>query len=367
MNILIRVDSSSSIGIGHVMRCMTLATELRGQGHSIHFVCKALVGSRLDLIEAEGFALEVMPVDEGEPSAVGLLASQTGDADFTKNVMLQAWGRAADWLIVDHYGLHLQWHKHFYLHLCRVLVVDDLADREYSCDILLDQTHKRLMSNYDGKVNDKCALMLGSQYVILRPEFSRDKSDIVQLRLKNIRNKKRRVLIMMGGTDPDNVSLQILNVLCQEACWEQITVVLGSSSMHLTLIESVVREYPHMRLIVDAKGMAELMLKHDFSIGAGGGTTWERCSMGLPSILLAFAKNQQAVVAGVAASGAALSLRFPITREKLQLALAELFEEQVYMTMVQSCLNICDGEGVKKVVDEMIKIGSTLPELSAHD
>jgi UDP-2,4-diacetamido-2,4,6-trideoxy-beta-L-altropyranose hydrolase len=210
-----------------------------------------------------------------------------------------------DWLLVDHYAIDYRWHQ-VARNICnKIMVIDDLADRKYDCDLLLDQTYGRNAQSYYPLVNKQCQLLIGPQYALLRDEFFKLRSKALGKR--NQKNKIERIVVSMGSMDPDNLTSLVLKGLDQ-ATWISkpiIDVVLSSCAPHL---ESVIKEAKthalDINVHIDVSNMAELMLSSDLAIGSGGTTSWERCCLGLPTIILELANNQKKVIRGLTKAGA---------------------------------------------------------------
>lgn len=296
--IIIRADASLSIGSGHVMRCLTLAEELRDAGSEVVFVSRAHPGNLNGLFRYKGFRCHELPEVPASVQTSGKLqdsrseyASWLGvppqrDADET----IGAIGNdRPDWLIVDHYGLDEEWEKLLRPRVSKIMVIDDLADRRHDCDLLLDQNYfKNGESRYDDLVSPACTKLLGPKYALLRKEFREAR--------KNLRERTgevKRVLVFMGGADPDNITgLAIEGLSSPEHRHLQVDVVIGSQNPHKKTIEKLVQARPQTKLHVQATNMAELMCEADLAIGAGGSTTWERLYLGLSSIVIPIAENQ---------------------------------------------------------------------------
>lgn len=162
MNISFRTDASLQIGTGHVMRCLTLADELRRQGADIVFICREHPGNLIDLIEGKGHPVvrllqadaEYMATSEDVTHATWLGVSWQQDAAET----LTALGNTQpEWLIVDHYALDRRWGQKLRLHVGKIMVIDDLADRLHDCDLLSDQNlYPAMESRHDKLIPDNC-------------------------------------------------------------------------------------------------------------------------------------------------------------------------------------------------------------------
>lgn len=302
MRVVIRVDASIKIGTGHVMRCLTLADALRDNGNEVYFICRRHEGNLIDFIESKKYQVFTLAVthqtslhsesDELLAHAHWLGATQKEDSGVCKPIVVAL---QPDWIIVDHYALDYRWQEVLQEHTAKLLVIDDLADRKHSCQLLLDQTFGRQAKDYKPLVPETCTLLLGSQYALLRPEFSQWRDFSLKRRAKP---EFKKLLISLGGVDAENVTSRVLEAVndFEQLKDVDITVVMGPTSPHLVSVQRLVEELPfNIKVTVNVSDMAELMANSDLAIGAAGATTWERCCLGLPSILLVVADNQRKV------------------------------------------------------------------------
>ena len=200
-----------------------------------------------------------------------------------------------DWLIVDHYGIDEEWQKELKGNYKKLMVIDDLADRNHKCDILLDQTFGRQYQDYKAFVLNSCKLLLGSQYTLLRPEFAEWRQYSLDRRKKPV---FKELLISMGGIDSTNMTEQVVKKLelCNLPSDLKITVVMGIFAPHLEKVKRSLNNLPYQSDVrVDVNNMAEIMANADITIGSSGITTWERCCLGLPAIQFITAKNQSII------------------------------------------------------------------------
>ncbi len=281
-NIAIRVDASVQIGIGHVMRCLTLAQMLkRSLDSHIFFVCRQSLPDKLNVtIHESGYELILLPEHEDIELDWNEDARQT---------IQQLCHYKIHWLIVDHYQLDYRWEQILKKHVERILVIDDLANRKHDCTALLDQNlHPAMNERYNERVSAQCRLFLGPANLLLRPEFI------------NLRQQRQtitnctHILLNFGGSDPTNETQKWLNVLlCYPALIQQLHfhVVAGPANMQRKVIQQLCTLFPQINYYEQAD-MAKLLLEMDAAIGAGGITMWERCFMGVPSAVISVADNQ---------------------------------------------------------------------------
>ncbi len=307
MRVAIRVDASNKIGTGHVMRCLTLADAMQQRGAQFRFISRHLPEYIRDMLAAKGHEFLLLDSSSSEASADDLAhanwlgTSQHADAQESLQALSdQYW----DWLVVDHYALDARWESVLRQAAKHILVIDDIADRQHDCDVLLDQNfYADMDTRYTGKVPEHCKLLLGPRYALLREEFRRLREQV-----KPRMGPVKRVLVFFGGVDADNytgLAIEVLANIGVEGL--QVDVVIGAQHPHREQIESACSEH-QFDCHVQTKRMAELMATADLAIGAGGSATWERCSLGLPSIVLVLAENQRKAIRDLAAVGAVINL-----------------------------------------------------------
>lgn len=356
MTIAFRVDASLSIGTGHVMRCLTLARALRARGATCRFVTRALPGHLAAQIEAAGFGLTLLPAATGPAPEAPPAHAAWASVDWATDA---AETRAAledrpDWLVMDHYAFDVRWQCAARPEGTKLMVIDDLADRPHDCDILLDQNLGHTARDYDGLVPEHCIRLTGPHHALLRPEFAQARASVLAERLAR---GLCHLLITMGGVDLQDATSQVLRAvqgadLPEDMC---ITVVMGSRAPALDNVRALARDMPRpTEVAVDVTDMAARMASADLAIGAAGSTTWERCALGLPTIIVQIANNQAGIAQELSDAGAALDpgpLNAPEFAKNLQAALAEVPSQLGIMS--DRAADICDGDGTARVVAKL--------------
>lgn len=296
MKVLFRTDASVEIGSGHLMRCLTLADQLREEGVEAAFICRDLPGGMFDLLQARGYRFARLPT----AAEAGKVTPQL-DAGETIAAAIELFHDGADWLVVDHYGMDDAWERSLRPHVRRIMAIDDLANRTHDCDLLLDQNYYRDMEQrYRGLVPEHCVTLLGPAYVLLRPEFAEARK-----KLRTRDGTVRRILIFFGGSDPTNQTGKALEAMKLVSRPEiAVDVVVGVANPYRETIRAICEELPNTAFHCQVSSMAELIANADLGIGAGGGAMWERCYLGLPTITVVFADNQQRTTKDVAGIGA---------------------------------------------------------------
>jgi UDP-2,4-diacetamido-2,4,6-trideoxy-beta-L-altropyranose hydrolase len=387
--VLFRCDASLQIGSGHVMRCRTLARALQRRGAETVFLCRRQPGDLIAVLEQE-FRVLVLP--QSAPVAVGmekaysplsgreLYASWLGlpeeqDAQDSLAVLLdQIQLQPPAWLVLDHYGLGVSWQQRLQdeLRLAhgsapQILVLDDLADRSHLACVLMDANRldPTAPDPYRDLLPETSTTLLGPSYALLDPLYP-------QLHpLLPARSQLTRVLVFFGAVDAGNHAAIALEALSHTRLLHlAVDVVLGAASPHIADLQSRVRQRPNTSLHVGLPSLAGLMARADLALGAAGTTSWERACLGLPSVLVPVAENQQQGALALEAAGVARCLDLQAAADPaatLQRALLELVDSPaVLQAMSEACLLLGDGRGLGRVAAALLGVAPGLHLRSAQ-
>lgn len=290
-NIAIRVDASSKIGTGHFMRCLTLANALKVHGAKIRFVSRYLPEHLSSMLAEKGHDFVQLKSTQNNTHVDDLLHSHwlgVGQAQDAMDSIRVLSDGVWDWLVIDHYALDIRWESALRRTAKQIMVIDDLADRQHDCDMLLDQNfYADMQTRYTNKVPSHCALLLGPRYALLRDEFRQLHK---QIRPRN--GPVKRVLVFFGGVDADNYTGRAIDALSEiTSSGLYVDVVIGAQHPYIVQITAACAQHGFICHVQTDK-MAALMAAADVAIGAGGSASWERCCLGLPTMVVALADNQ---------------------------------------------------------------------------
>lgn len=367
-----RVDASLEIGSGHVMRCLTLADALQAQGAECHFICREHSGHLSKLIEPRGFAVHRLPLERNGPETGAEVSSEpelaharwlgttwARDAVACRAILAEL---APAWLVVDHYALDYRWETAVLTGLPgaapRLLVIDDLADRSHVADLLLDQNLGRQAEDYRGLVPESCRVLAGPRYALLRSEFGECRE--ASLSRRTGQPRLQRLLINLGGVDKDNVTSQVLEALttCDLPEDLRITVVMGATAPWRESVTTQAKKMPWLtEVVANVSDMARRMAEADLAIGASGSTSWERCCLGLPTLMVVLADNQRGIACALAENGTSMTLDLHELKASLAAQLGAMTVPGALTAMSQQASDLVDGEGVTRVLAEMQSIG----------
>ncbi|MCD8543318.1 MAG: UDP-2,4-diacetamido-2,4,6-trideoxy-beta-L-altropyranose hydrolase [Sulfurospirillum cavolei] len=257
MKTLIRADSSSSLGLGHIMRDLVLAQSLEGE---VLFACQALEGNIIDQIPYDVSILQTNEPDE----LIELIRSLH-----------------VTFLVIDHYGIDAAYERAIKEATgVRILSFDDTY-RAHHCDILLNHNLYADASFYTNLVPKGCELRCGSAYTLIREEFKDEKTIT--------REKIYDVLIAMGGSDAGNLTLAILKILPKSL---HVSILTTSANAHLSELQRYVLGNPKITLHINSKEVAKIMNQSTLAIVTPSSIVYEVLFMELPFIAIKVASNQ---------------------------------------------------------------------------
>jgi len=227
--------------------------------------------------------------------------------------------------------------------------IDDIADRVHDCDLLLDQNfYENLESRYDGLVPAWCKKLLGPKYALLRPEFREAR--------KNLRKRDghvKRIMVFFGGSDPTNETAKALEAIRMLNRPDiAVDVVVGSANPNKDKINKLCASITNVNYHCQVSNMAKLMADADLFIGGGGSTVWERCCLGLPSLIISTARNQNAIAVGCDQAGIGIHINKSkdISPYQIQIEIEKMFLNQTtLLNMGKKSANMVDGKGADYV------------------
>lgn len=281
LKIAIRVDGSADIGIGHVMRCLTIADELWKNHVWVRFIISS--EQIIDILQERGY----------EYYQIGTELEYNESE--TKKIFSVIEEHNINLLIVDSYYASAN-----YLNILnervKVAYIDDFGTEVYPVAININYNifapelgYERKYANLwktTAKRKYKTLLLLGSKYALVRPEF----------RAVNykIRALVESVLITMGGSDCYNIAHILAEKICADARFKDLSVeiVCGKLNRHADSLRVLEMAFDNIHIHYNVNDMASLMGKSDIAIAAAGTTMYELCTVGVPTITCSYVKNQ---------------------------------------------------------------------------
>lgn len=334
--LLIRADASVAVGTGHVMRCLALAQAWQDRGGQCIFAMAELTPAVERRLRDEGMDVEGLSVPVGSKE----------DAQQTRHIAAE---RNSPWIVADGYRFGAEYQKTIKADGQKVLLVDDNVHAEsYAADVVLNQNLQAAENLYPRR-ETYTRLLLGPRYALLRREFRQWHNW-----RREIPANGKKVLVTMGGSDPNNVTIKVIEAIAQLSNPGLETVVLlGGSHPRTEQVRAAIREQAHsMRLITDANNVAEWMAWADVAVAGAGTTVWELCLLGLPAILLVLADNQAQVAETAEKAGTAWSLGAgtEVSVSDIGNKLRELLDTQKKrISQSEKGRTLVDGRGAERV------------------
>jgi UDP-2,4-diacetamido-2,4,6-trideoxy-beta-L-altropyranose hydrolase len=363
MKVVFRVDASARMGTGHLMRCMALAEALQERGAQTLFVCREHEGNLIATLRRKAVPVTVLPAPtapvghEGEDYAAWLGVSQAEDAEHTIEALQ---GDKPDWLVVDHYGLDVEWEQCLRPHVGKLLVIDDVANRHHDCDVLLNQNYSAEGERrYTGLVPDTCKVLLGPRYALLRREFR-----VIRERFSPRSGDLRKILVFFTAGDDQGETLKAMQGIELYGKVERVDVVVGQSNPSNAEIAkkcNSLRWGYHCQIDY----MATLIAQADIVIGAGGSSNWERCALGIPAVVTILAEIQAPIAQALDRAGVVRNLGWGRDLQAADYAnvLATLNRDRLSAMSAQA-LQLVDAEGAERMADVLLAAQPRVSEQS---
>lgn len=349
-----RVDASTRIGSGHVMRCLVLAQALRELGGAVTFISRVQPGDMCAMVEQRGFP--VLRLHDA------VLSAPTGGVAFRPGWGVESWledavqtvgalatlGVTPNWLVLDHYLLDQRWEAVLASAVERIMVIDDLADRSHRCQLLLDQNLVADMeTRYVGKLPAHCAALLGPSHALLDPTYASLRAE-VPIR----RGPVRRIMAFFGGVDASDLSGRTMRAFAALGRHDvTLDVATTAANPHLARLRNQANTQPNVRLHQDLPTLSHLMAEADLAIGAGGITNWERLCLGLPALVITVADNQRAIAKELDRLGLIrwLGDEGAIDEAAIAKAVGDILGSGVQESWSRACRDAVDGRGAGRV------------------
>jgi UDP-2,4-diacetamido-2,4,6-trideoxy-beta-L-altropyranose hydrolase len=328
MNILFRVDASENIGMGHLMRCLALSEELKKKGNKCYILSKILDDKVINKIKK--FDIEFYKIKQDNDI---IFFSKKNDIK---------------WIITDSYNINKEYIKSLKNENFKVLSIDDNAIIHYFSDIVVNQNIGAEILKYSAEKYTK--FLLGPKYAILRDEL---------LRRSEKKNKEsvEKILIMLGGTDSNNLTLKILKSLEKINKNYVFFVIVGLfNPFYEQLKDFSEKSKTNIKLLKSPENMAEIYLESDLAISAGGTSCYELSYFGIPNIILTIADNQINSAKAFDKKNVSIYLghKSEISTKDIWKKIEELVNNKsIRKTMRNNGRKLVDGKGKKRIVELM--------------
>ena len=374
VRVAVRADASRRIGWGHVKRCLALAQALREAGAEVMFVTRPSDVDSEGLIAQAGFGTLPMPrmdglnpipdqPDDAPPPHADWLARRWDRDAADTTAAVHAWRPQV--MLVDHYGIDGRWHCAVRAATgARIAVIDDLADRPLTADLLIDHNPAAdHAAKYRNVLRYPAPICGGPSFALLDPVYRDHPRCVVGPELASIG-------IFMGGTDPGNFSALAYQACRAEAGWTgPIEIATSSANAELPALQALAAADAALTVTIDQPNLAAFHARHGLQVGAGGGALWERCCLGTPTIAVITAENQRLSVPLLAADGVVRAVdavgQGDDARRELGRVIRELVSSPAERTALhERALRLVDGRGAARVAAALLALPITTPETS---
>jgi UDP-2,4-diacetamido-2,4,6-trideoxy-beta-L-altropyranose hydrolase len=339
--LLIRADADSIIGTGHVMRCMALAQAWQDAGGRAVFVTTMKSESLKSRLRSE--SIDVKYLDE-EPGSIDDAArtakiARTGDME---------------WVVTDGYRFGAEYQEIIKCAGLKLLFIDDYGHAgRYCADVILNQNICAREGLYADR-RDCTRLLSGAGYVLLRREFCAK-----ERRMRKIGKKARRVLVTLGGSDPYNVTLRILDSMERLDDPEiEVKIVAGPENPNVESLKRASSCSPcAVSILQGTDDMPGLMEWADVAVSAGGSTCWEMAYIGLPFLTVVLSDNQKDIAQGLAEAEVSENLGwfYELTGERIAERLSGIIADRdIRLKFCNNGMMLVDGKGASRVVRHMV-------------
>jgi UDP-2,4-diacetamido-2,4,6-trideoxy-beta-L-altropyranose hydrolase len=342
---LFRANANVQIGTGHLLRSLALAQAWNDAG-----------GEAVLLTEPGAADTEHWWLDNHFP--IEHLTAQTGGIEDARATLQAAQRIGADWVVVDGFDFGEAYQQVVSGGMPHMLVIDDYAAQaQYGADIIVNHNVFGNTGMYKGRA-DRSELLLGLQYALLRRQFRN-----LQIPERTIPMIAHRVLVTMGGSDPLNVSMLVVEALKRSQVPDlQVTVLLGPANPHHEAFERITNEVPFTLVLRESVlDMVNLITDADAVVSAGGGTCAELALLRTPMLLLTIAENHALTVEEYgrqcfAVAGGWFDRFTPATlAQKIDSLLSDY---RLRQSLVDHAASQVDGQGAMRVANRMWQMSS---------
>lgn len=336
----IRADGNSEIGMGHVMRCLSIADAMTSKGHKPVFITST--EESISLIHKRGYETILLETDyqEMELEIRQIAAIMQRNPQRDRNLIL-----VDSYQVTEPYFISLQ-------NYAKVACMEDMG-YSYPVNMLINYNIYGPQMEYIGNFRK----VLGTQYVPLRSEFRTDCN-------YTVRDTVTDVMLTTGGSDPKFISKAILEACLSEPKLQNINyhVISGPFNRYEKELMSYVEEHEQITVYKNVKSMKEIMKRCDVILTATGSTLYEISSLGVPMICFYFADNQQpgarclAEQTNITNAGNIIDFR-EMTLRNLKNALIHCVEDKGYRERIAyQEKQLVDGYGAERIADELLRL-----------
>ncbi|MFW5671877.1 MAG: UDP-2,4-diacetamido-2,4,6-trideoxy-beta-L-altropyranose hydrolase [Acetivibrio ethanolgignens] len=339
--IFIRVDANEKVATGHMMRCLTIAEELKTLGEKVLFIIKDRKGAAL--LE-ESFDYLVLTDGKSDvywelPQMCKLLAASPGAL-----------------LLLDGYeytALYMERLRKY----AKIITFDDMFSDQFPADLVINYNLYYKKYDYEGRYQkSNTKLLLGGDYVPLRREFTGRK--------RSFSRQVENILLICGGGDKYKILPDLLESICCRGMQQKyrFLVVAGAMNTGRDALYSYERAWDKIEVHENVKEMAKLLEQADIAVSAASTVLYECCAMTVPTIFFTMAENQEEDAEVFAESGRMLyagDIRWE--REKALMNILNIVEilaedQNKRKALIEKMKGTVDGKGGERIALEILNL-----------
>ncbi len=349
INAAFRLEGSEEIGLGHVMRCLTLADRLKQ--HHVNSIFISGNKELSDLIKRRGYLLCVLSSET---------LTEECDAKESLEYILH---NQVSIVVVDHYELSMKWESIITPHITCLAVIDDLVHSKHQSNLIINSNPLVKKEDYASLCSNQTRFLLGCDYVLLGEPFIEEKKalDVINDEPLCINN----ILVSVGATDPKQYSIKALDSLKKSGFLGHVNLVLSSSCQWIKTYSF--KDYDFSFSIhIDTSNLPSLIVQSDFAIGSIGNSSWERNFLGLPSLVLVTADNQKSLAEFIKIN----ELAYVVHESELLITISQVLNKSIQPdinTIRQNGLVLFDGNGAHRIVKEVFSFGFNTHLIAEED
>ena len=339
MIIIFRVDSSNIIGGGHLTRCINIANQLKKRKVNSIFLCQDLPGLDIKLLKIHNLKYKLLPENKDFKK----------DAKETIKFLIEE-SLNPDCLVIDHYEIDIKWEKKVKQYTKKLLIIDDLANKKHFCDVLINQVFGVKSSSYKNLINDSCKLFLGSEYIMLRPEFQKVRKNLIN-KVKPFEVKD--IHLFFSSNDKNGLTIKYSNLLLDNFPGINLHISVGNNFIQLNELRLLGLKNKRINWEQNNLNIEKQMAKCQIAIGTPGMITWERACLGIPSIQLGIKDFQNEILDDLDSLGICkwIGLEKEIDEEKFIDICRNFFKNnELLLQMKNKCFAAIDCKGMERVV-----------------
>lgn len=360
IKVCISADGGKNIGLGHIMRCLSLAQAFRRNGNKVYFFSKLDEG--IEKIKLENFDVIRLPsqIEEKEGYSYGNPAHLADEAHEMISLMQKY---HIDILVIDSYNVNKEYFSTLKPYVDKLVYIDDINISPYPVDIVVNGNITGEYLGYE-KYDEGQVLLLGPQYNMIRDEFR-------NLPRRFVRNNVDEIMITTGGADPFNLTGILLVILLMEEEFRHIrfNVLVGSGFTNCEYLDDLSKYYDNVFLFANTElsykfsnlihsDISSIMLRSDLAISAGGSTLYELAACGTPALAVVLADNQEGIVRKMDELGYVISLGWynQLNKDLVLDKLRELKDDlQRRREMSAKGQKLVDGQGIERIVRSILQ------------